>query len=97
VITHLERKRFRVLICKIWRDEKVLNDWKVRLIVPLFKKGDKMKCKNYQGKTLLNIAYKILSTVILEQLKEYSEDILGAYQCGFRPQRKTTDQIFVVR
>jgi sorting nexin-29 len=72
------------------------DDWKVGLIVPLFKKGDKMKCENYRGITLLNVAYKILSSIILEQLKEYSEEILGEYQCGFRPQR-TVDQIFVVR
>jgi hypothetical protein len=41
------------LICKLWRDEKKPDDWKVELIVPLFKKGDKMKCENYRGKTLL--------------------------------------------
>jgi sorting nexin-29 len=30
-------------------------------------------------------------------LKEYSEEILGECQCGFRPGRRTTDQIFKVR
>jgi sorting nexin-29 len=67
------------------------------LIVPISKKGDKMKCENYRGIPLLRVTYKILSSVILERLKEYSEDILGEYQCGFRQQRRTTDQIFVVR
>jgi len=73
------------------------DDWKVGLIVRLFEKGDKMRCKNYRGIKLLKVAYKILSSIILERLKEYSEEILGEYQCGFRPQRRTMDQIFIVR
>jgi sorting nexin-29 len=35
--------------------------------------------------------------VLNEKLKEYAEKILGQYQCGFRPNRSTTDQIFIMR
>jgi hypothetical protein len=41
------KKRLHALTCKIWRDEKIPDDWKAGLIVPLFKKGNKMKCENY--------------------------------------------------
>ena len=91
------KKRLHALMCKIWRDEKMPDDWKIGLIVPLFKKGDKTKCENYQAIILLNVTYKTQSTVILERLKEYSEEILGEYQCGFRPQRRRKDRLFVVR
>jgi sorting nexin-29 len=91
------KTRLYALICKIRKDETMPDDWKVGLIAPLFKKGNKMKCENYQGITLLNVTYKILSSIILERLKEYLEEILGEYQCSFRPQRGTTNQIFVVR
>jgi sorting nexin-29 len=90
------KERLHILIRKIWRDKKMPDDWKVGLIIPLFKKGDKMRCENYRGITLLNVAYKILTSIILERLKEYSEEILGEYQCGFRPRRRAMDQIFVV-
>jgi sorting nexin-29 len=56
-----------------------------------------MKCENYRGITLLNVAYKTLSSIILEWLTEYLEEILEGYQCRFRPQGGTMDQIFVVR
>ena len=90
------KKRLDALICTLWRDEKMPDDWKVGLIIPLFKKGNKMKCENYQGITLLNVAYKMLSSMILERLKEYSEEILGEYQCGFKPQTGTIDQILAI-
>ena len=62
------KKRLYALICKIWRDEKMPDDWKIVLIIPLFKKGDKMKCENYRGITLLNVAYKMLSTGTVERV-----------------------------
>jgi len=58
--SHELEERLHVLICKMWRDEKMPDNWKVGLIVLLFEKSDKMKCENYQGITLLDFAYKIL-------------------------------------
>ena len=40
-------KRLHALMCKIWGDEKMPDDRKIGLIIPLFKKGNKMKCENY--------------------------------------------------
>jgi hypothetical protein len=40
------KKRLHTLIRNIWREEKMPDAWRVGLIVPLFKKGEKMKCEN---------------------------------------------------
>lgn len=61
------------------------NDWNLRLLVPIFKKGDASKSDNYRGITLLNVTYKIMISIMLKKLKVYTEVQEGGYHNGFGP------------
>ena len=64
---------------------------------PIYKKGDRKQCNNYRGISLLNIIYKIFAILLCNRLSEIIEPEIGNYQMGFRPNRSTTDNIFIVR
>jgi len=85
------------LISKIWLVERMPDDWSLSILCPVLKKGDATIRANYRGISLLAIAYKVLSSVVCERLKPYAESLIGPYQCGFRPGKSTTDQIFTLR
>ena len=91
----LKNRMFR-LILHIWADEELPHEWNFGIICPILKKGDPMTCSNYRGILLLNIAYKILSYILYARLSEYTERIIGKYQCGFLKGKSTTDQIFTL-
>ena len=83
----------------IWRRGKVPQQWKDAVITVLHKKGDKTECGNYRGISLVSHAGKVLLKVVARRLSAYCEakGLLPEEQCGFRPDRSTTDMIFVVR
>ena len=79
------------LIISVWNKEKLPEEWKQSIIVPIHKKGDKIDCNNYKGISLLPATYKSLSNILLSRLTLYVEEIIGDHQCGFRRNRSTTD------
>ena len=72
-------------------------EWNVNTICPMHKKGDTMECSYYRGVSLLNTAYKILSNILFARISPFAENIIGNYQCSFRKNRSTTNQIFTLR
>ena len=80
----------------IWRQGKVPRQWKDAVITVLHKKGDKTECGNYRGISLVSHAGKVLLKVVARRLSAYCEakGLLPEEQCGFRPDRSTTDMMF---
>ena len=92
----LELQRLTTLI---WREGKVPQQRKDAVIPVLHKKGDKMDCGNYRGISLVSHAGKVLLKVVARRLNAYCEakGLLREEKCGFRPDRSTTNMMFVVR
>jgi len=83
-------------LCKhIWYEEKLPDEWNKAIIIPLYKKGNKMICDNYRGIALLNTTYKVFSKILLGRLEPIAEVCIGDYQCRFRKGRSTIDQLSI--
>lgn len=83
---------------KVWKEGNLPKDWKMSVIVPLHKEGDKEKTENYRGISLLCTAYKIYAEIMRGRLEKEVKRIklLPESQCGFREGRGTIDNIFVM-
>ena len=81
----------------IWERDEVPQDWKESLIVKIPKKGDLSKCGNWRGISLLSVPSKILGRIIIDRIRDGVDNPLRKEQAGFRKNRGTTEQIFILR
>jgi hypothetical protein len=65
------------LIHSVWNKGELPQQWKESIIVPIYKKGDKTDCMNYQGISLLSTAYKVLLNILLARLTPYVNEAPG--------------------
>jgi hypothetical protein len=91
------KQRIYGLITMIWEEEQLPSQWNEGIICPVYKKGNRLDCKNYRPIILLNVAYKIFAIILNQRLADIVELKLGDYQSGFRPNSSTIDNIFTLR
>jgi hypothetical protein len=53
------RSEIHKLIHSVFNKEELPDQWKEFIIVPIYKKGDKIDCSNYRGLSLLLTLYKM--------------------------------------
>ncbi len=84
------------LMQKIYEEEKMPNEWRDSVIVPIYKeKGDIQDCGNYRGIKLLSHTMKLWEKILESRIRE--ETSIGDEQFGFMPGRSTTDAVFALR
>src|SRR5215467_2870727 len=87
------------MCCVAWDTERVPLDWMQGVVFPLYKDGDDRDPMNYRGITLLSIVGKVYNRVLGNRLMSFAErGELGIVEepGGFRPERGTQDQIFIL-
>ena len=73
-------------------------DGVIACMVPLYKgKGDMYECSNFRGISLLSVVGKVYGRVLINRIRDKTENVIAEAQGGFRRGRGCTDQIFVVR
>ena len=74
------------------------SEWSKSIIVPIFKKGDRLDPSNYRGISLLNILSKVYTSMLTERIYSWSEKEgkIVNEQAGFRKGHSTIDHIFTL-
>lgn len=76
------------------KDGTIFKEWLEAKMILLPKKGDLSEPKNWRGICLLDVASKILSTILDARMTIVQRDNGLEEQTGFRPNRGTTDGSF---
>ena len=62
--------RWLTRVCQVaWKFGKTPNDWQTRVIIPIYKKGDRKECTNYRGISLLSLPGKVYVKCLKKMLK----------------------------
>lgn len=88
-----------VLLNSIFDSGYYPSNWKLGIIVPIFKNGDKIDPQNYRGITLLSCLAKLFSRILNNRLQRWAEEnsVISNVQYGFKKCCRTVDALYVLK
>ena len=82
----------------VFENGAVSEDWRSAVIPTLYKgKGERMKCSNNRGVSLLSVIEKIYAGILIDRVRKVTEGLIDYKQRGFRAGRGCVDQIFTLK
>ena len=74
------------------------KEWKLGLLIPIFKSDDSLDPSNYRGITVTSCLSKLFTLIMNERLVKYINEnsIINHNQIGFRKSFRTSDHVFVL-
>jgi hypothetical protein len=82
------------VIQQAWTSETLPRNW---VLCPVYKKGDKLDCKNYRGIYLLNVTYKVFAKILYDRLLPHANAAVQHYEAGFQSGKSATEQLSTLR
>lgn len=73
------RRKIKEMILTVWDTEILPEDRNIAVICPILKNGDSSKTKNYRDISLLDTCYKVYTSLLLEKMNLYVNEIVGDY------------------
>ena len=77
----------------VWMEQRVPQEWRDALLVPIPKKGDLTQCNNWHGISLLEVVGEFFTKVVQVRLQRVAEEVLPDSQCGFQAGRECADMV----
>ena len=71
------------------------NEWRIHLIVPIHKSGDKSSVKNYRPISLLCSISKVLEKIVYDKIIDFVASRVTIAQCGFLQNHSTLHQLLL--
>ena len=80
------KTRLSEIIRKVWEGEGFPAKWRIGVVVPIWKRGDKKETGNYRGVTLTSTGYKMYANILNKRLVKELDEKRGwcRSQSGFR-------------